>query len=88
MDIQLPEMDGMTAIKLIKQRCSEGIENYCVMIIALTAYALSGDREKFMEAGADEYIAKPFNETDFAEKICSVLKKRSDNKRLLSKSKG
>ncbi len=88
MDIQLPEMDGMTAIKLIKRRCSEGIENYCVMIIALTAYALSGDREKFMEAGADEYIAKPFNEIDFAEKICSVLKKRSDNKRLLSKSKG
>ncbi|HOT77137.1 MAG TPA: ATP-binding protein, partial [Candidatus Wallbacteria bacterium] len=88
MDIQLPEMDGMTAIKLIKQRRSEGFQNYDVMIIALTAYALSGDREKFIEAGADEYISKPFNETDFIEKICFVLKKRSESKRLSSESKG
>lgn len=58
MDIQMPEMDGIEATKQIRE-----IEKNCkkkhIPIIALTAYALQGDREKFLSFGMDEYIPKP-----------------------------
>jgi CheY-like chemotaxis protein len=53
MDIQLPEMDGYEATKLIRQF------NKSVIIIAQTAFALAGDREKSIEAGCTDYISKP-----------------------------
>ena len=53
MDIKMPVMDGYTATKKIREF------NKKVVIIAQTAYALSGDREKAIEAGCDDYIAKP-----------------------------
>ncbi|MCF3650963.1 CHASE domain-containing protein [Synoicihabitans lomoniglobus] len=55
MDIQMPEMDGLAAIRKI--RANESIPN--VPIIALTALAMPGDRERCLEAGATEYISKP-----------------------------
>ncbi|HBC76601.1 MAG: hypothetical protein A2008_10375 [Candidatus Wallbacteria bacterium GWC2_49_35] len=78
MDIQLPEIDGLTAIKLIKSRGASE-EQFRVPVIALTAYALSGDREKFTEAGADDYISKPFVEEDLTKKIFNLIKKRNEN---------
>jgi len=54
MDIQMPEMDGLTATKTIRQA---GFTN--VPIIAMTANAMKGDKEKCLEAGMDEYISKP-----------------------------
>jgi CheY-like chemotaxis protein len=56
MDIQMPVMDGIEATKQIRQK-----ENFNMHtpIIALTAFALQGDRERFIELGMDEYIAKP-----------------------------
>lgn len=72
MDIQLPEMDGLTAIKLIRSRGAED-NNFRVPIIALTAYALTGDREKFLEAGADDYLSKPFAENELVEKILKLV---------------
>ncbi len=68
MDIQLPEMDGLSAINLIKSK-KEADGNFKVPVIALTAYALSGDREKFIEAGANDYLSKPFTEDKLIEKI-------------------
>ncbi len=68
MDIQMPEMDGISAIKLIKAKKDEDA-NFKVPVIALTAYALSGDREKIIEAGADDYLSKPFTEEKLIEKI-------------------
>ena len=57
MDIQMPEMDGIEATKRIRQK-----ETYShTPIIALTAYALHGDKERFMSMGMDEYIAKPIS---------------------------
>lgn len=56
MDIQLPIMDGIETAKLIREK--EGTLRH-TPIIALTAFALSGDREKFMNLGVDEYLAKP-----------------------------
>ncbi|MCX6288039.1 MAG: PAS domain S-box protein [Bacteroidetes bacterium] len=55
MDIRMPEMDGYEATRQIRQF------NKDLVIIAQTAYALTGDREKAIEAGCNDYIAKPFN---------------------------
>jgi PAS domain S-box-containing protein len=56
MDIQMPEMDGLSATKEIRGSSKAYSD---VPIIALTAYAMKGDRERFLEAGMNEYISKP-----------------------------
>jgi signal transduction histidine kinase/CheY-like chemotaxis protein len=61
MDIKMPEMNGYEATMHIRQF------NKDVIIIAQTAYALSGDREKAIEAGCNDYISKPFGKEIFAE---------------------
>jgi PAS domain S-box-containing protein len=68
MDIQMPEMDGFEATKEIRKRWPNG-----PIVVALTAYALEGDREKCLEAGMDGYLAKPVQKGELAE----VLKKYS-----------
>ncbi|NOX94305.1 MAG: response regulator [Alphaproteobacteria bacterium] len=56
MDIQMPEMDGMTATRVIRDMKSD-VHN--IPIIAVTANAMVGDREKYMDAGMSDYICKP-----------------------------
>ena len=55
MDVKMPEMNGITATIEIRQRWPDNN----LKIIAFTAYALKGDREKCLRAGMDDYIAKP-----------------------------
>lgn len=55
MDIQLPEMDGLEATRLIKN-----LDNQ-LPVIAQTAYAMAGDKEKMKLAGCDDYIPKPID---------------------------
>jgi FOG: CheY-like receiver len=58
MDVQLPVMDGVQATTLIRSDPSLG-DKARIPIIAMTAYAMSGDREKFLAAGMNDYVAKP-----------------------------
>lgn len=70
MDIKMPNMNGITAAKEIRKLWP----NNGPKIIALTAYALAGDKERCLEAGMDDYIAKPMKTADLAEalKRCSL----------------
>lgn len=63
MDIKMPGMDGLEATKRIRAF------NKKVVIIAQTAYALLGDREKALEAGCNDYLTKPLKKSDLAELI-------------------
>jgi signal transduction histidine kinase len=69
MDIKMPEMDGITATRVIcKLRPENGPK-----IVAVTAYALEGDREKCLEAGMDDYISKPVQ----IKELAAILEKYS-----------
>jgi signal transduction histidine kinase len=69
MDIGLPGMDGLEAAKLLK----EDPTTKDIPIIAVTARALKGDRERALSAGCDEYISKPVNTQDVTEKVSQLL---------------
>jgi len=69
MDIQMPEMDGLTAIKVIR----DNPEVAHIPIIALTGLAMAGDREKCLEAGANEYLSKPFRLRQLNNLIQDIL---------------
>jgi len=72
MDIEMPVMDGLMATEKI--RTLEATTNSHVPIIALTANAMIGDKEKCLSAGADGYISKPFQLEQLVEKIKEVVK--------------
>ncbi|MFW6236169.1 MAG: response regulator, partial [Desulfovibrionales bacterium] len=58
MDIQMPEMNGLEATEKIRSSPDQGWDPK-IPIIALTAYAMKGDRERFLTAGMNDYVTKP-----------------------------
>ncbi len=69
MDLSLPQMDGWTAARHIKAR--PDLQH--IKLIALTAHAMVGDREKALEAGFDDYVSKPFDLRELAQKLTQYL---------------
>ncbi|GGA85266.1 response regulator [Puia dinghuensis] len=70
MDMMMPEMDGYETIGRIRSDKSTG----GIPIIAVTAKAMKGDREKCLEAGASEYVSKPLDLRELLEKMAAMLK--------------
>jgi CheY-like chemotaxis protein len=72
MDMQMPVMNGFEATQKIRQ-----LDEYKnTPIVALTAFAMKGDREKCLEAGATDYIPKPIDSIEFIEKVKYYTKKK------------
>ena len=77
MDMSLPVMDGWEATRQLKAAS----ETMAIPVIALTAHAMSGDREKAMDAGCDDYDAKPIELPRLLAKIEALLGKQSHHER-------
>jgi two-component system, sensor histidine kinase and response regulator len=71
MDVQMPVLDGIEAVKIIRSKGFTGIP-----VIAMTAQSLTGDREKCLEAGMNDYVSKPIKKTNFLEVINKWLYSR------------
>jgi CheY-like chemotaxis protein len=86
-DIQMPEMDGIQATREIREAEVELMKSdapgnsYHIPIVALTAHAMKGDREKFLEAGMDAYISKPIDVSDLVSTIKSMTPLIKKNKK-------
>ncbi|HXJ66975.1 MAG TPA: response regulator [Actinomycetota bacterium] len=65
MDIQLPDLNGVQAL----HRLRENTRTATIPVLALTAQAMHGDRERFLSAGFDGYISKPVNVRDFIDTV-------------------
>jgi PAS domain S-box-containing protein len=72
MDIQMPEMDGLEATRRIRSSDGEQFDPE-IPIIALTAYAMKGDKERFLEAGMNDYVTKPINFDILARSIAEIV---------------
>jgi two-component system cell cycle response regulator DivK len=65
MDIQLPDMDGVTAVERLRAEARTA----AIPVIALTALAMASDRERFLAAGFDGYLAKPIDIKNFPDEV-------------------
>ncbi|MCJ7612388.1 MAG: response regulator [Candidatus Aminicenantes bacterium] len=73
MDVQMPKMDGFQATTAIRDKEKETGAH--IPIIAMTAYAMKGDRERCLDAGMDDYIAKPLNPNDILARLDRLMAK-------------
>jgi CheY-like chemotaxis protein len=73
MDCQMPEMDGFEAARVIRQKGSKAL-NPRIPIIAMTAATMRGDREKCIQVGMSDFIAKPFQKIELAKTLARWLK--------------
>ena len=69
MDIQMPVMDGATAIKIVRS----DPELQKIKVVACTSFAMSGDKERLLQAGFDDYLAKPLDVRQLREMVSRHL---------------
>jgi len=69
LDIQLPGMDGHTVARKLKDSKATA----SIPIVAVTSYAMAGDRERCLEAGAEGYLEKPINPETFVDDVCRFI---------------
>src|SRR5206468_8309808 len=67
MDVQMPELDGLSATVLIRQ--AERRTGGHVPIVAMTAHAMAGDRERCIAAGMDDYVTKPLHPSELVDAV-------------------
>ncbi|WP_089962132.1 response regulator [Limnohabitans sp. 2KL-3] len=77
MDVMMPVMDGISALKLLRQR--EALQGDRTRVLMVTAHAMTGDRERFLSAGADGYVSKPMSQVALQKEIERVLNVRHSN---------
>ena len=73
MDVQLPDMNGMTVVKIMR----ENAITRDIVILALTACAMKGDREKMLRMGCNGYIAKPIDVRGFIETVGKFISSKA-----------
>ncbi len=71
MDIQMPVMDGIRALEILKG----DPETREIPVVAVTAYAMKEDRQKYLDARFDDYVSKPFGTREFLQKVAEYFKK-------------
>ena len=72
MDLQLPGMDGLTLTQEIK--ANPKYKN--IIIVAVTAYAMKGDKELFLSSGCSHYLSKPYTKDDLMNLVMSILQEK------------
>ncbi len=77
MDIQMPEMDGVQATFAIRALEKEWGNTIHIPIVAMTAYAMKGDRERLMSFGMDEYVSKPLDSEELNALLATIFSKDS-----------
>ena len=78
LDVQMPELDGLETARAI--RASERNGAVHMPILAVTAHAMNGDKERCVEAGMDGYITKPIDTRKLPGQIAEILQRRAANR--------
>ncbi len=76
LDIQLPDVSGLE----VARRLKETLASSHIPIIAITAYAMKGDKERIIEAGCDAYLSKPINTRELPRTVAEMLLRRPKNR--------
>lgn len=83
MDVQMPELDGLEATRIIRER--EQTDGGHTPIIAMTANVMKGDREQCLAAGMDDYISKPIDRSELYRLLDGIISQRSERRQATEK---